>query len=176
MQNVGWVERRARSCARRDTHQLRAARIDDGYRAPPLLRRVDGPRVHAPPILRLLMLAQELCEHHGVIDLRIFGPVEKRHLLFSDLAEHVRNRGIILQLVAISTFELSKSIRAMVEPLPERWRRRNVLCPKIERGRVFAHSSWPQAVHQDAHAILVRRRVIDALDCDHRDPGSASHH
>src|SRR6266849_968343 len=53
------------------------------------------------------------------------------------------------------------------EPLAKRITWRHFLHPQIDVGRLLFHTSRPQAIHQDAPAVLLRWLLVNSLHLDH---------
>src|SRR5207237_4018428 len=68
----------------------------------------------------------------------------------------------------VAGLKLRPSRRVVVEPFPQLGRGRHVLRPMVDRGRALRKTTRPDAVHEDAIAVVGRGRVINPLDGDMR--------
>src|SRR5215831_9241099 len=67
------------------------------------------------------------------------------------------------KFLRVAATELGPAVGVMTEPLAQLSTRRDLLQPAIDRRIGFAQAPRPQAIDQDARAIIRGRWLIDAL-------------
>src|SRR5262249_3125940 len=114
-------------------------------------------------------LTQDLRKDDGVVDRGVFGAVEQcRRLAVADPGAHLAERGIALELVAIAAREFREPFGPMIKPCPQRWRRRQLLGPHVERGFFLTQAPRPQPIDQNPQAVPTCGLRIVALGGDDR--------
>ena len=112
-----------------------------------------------------------VADHDGVVVLLVPGAVDE-----GDGAPRRAPRKVIQpfassrspQLPAIAVDEPFPPARVVAEPAAEVAARRQLPRPNVERERLLLDTARPEPVDQDPVAVAPRRRLVGALDLDHR--------
>lgn len=119
---------------------------------------------------------QPFLQNDGVVALLVLRGEEQRDRPVSGYgAREVLGGGIRVQLLHVPRAEPIEPLRVVVEPFPEVSGWRDVLRPHPQGEPLLGYASGPQAVHQDAEAVVLRRLRIGPLgpdaDVRHDDAG-----
>src|SRR5689334_5018116 len=81
----------------------------------------------------------------------------------AQLGDEIR---MLAQLLGVAVAKFIPALWVVMEPLAELGRWRDLLHPLVERGFLSRDSARPQAVDEDARAVLTRGRVVGPLQLD----------
>src|ERR1700722_16770840 len=113
-----------------------------------------------------------------MVMLLVAGAVKQRDMAGAQVPEQqLRGRlgGVALELGEIGFAELLPVVDPTVGLLAQLVARRDVLEPQVDLRLLLGKPARPQAIDQDAHAVTLGRRVVDALEgglVDHGQPSA----
>src|SRR5687767_3733606 len=123
--------------------------------------RPDGGELSALAMLS----AKQIAKHDHVIMELVARAVEQRRGPFADgILQRLQGLAVRIEFAAVAALEFAPSLGIVAEPFAQSRARRDLLQPEIDGGLLLREPARPETINEDAAAVVIRFRLVDALD------------
>lgn len=104
-----------------------------------------------------------------VVEGFVLSSINKRDVMpGEECADFIQGVGVAVEFLVVSALEFFPAFGVMVEPLAELKAWRGILGPCVEVGVITGDGAGPEAIDEDAYAVLLGGGFVDTFDFEGR--------